>query len=411
MNMVSLLKIFIHHKRKIHWVLVFPFVFFLSARADEGNKYAIKTVVIDPGHGGKDPGALGKNCKEKDIVLGIGLKLGKYIEENFDDVEVIYTRDKDVFVPLHERAEIANKNDADLFISIHANADPRKKAIGTETYAMGLHKNEQNLEVAKKENAVIVLEEDYTTRYEGFDPKSAESYIIFSLLQNTYLDQSLNFANYVQGQFRDRAKRIDRGVKQAGFLVLWQTTMPSILIETGFLSHPDEETFLNSELGQDYLASAIYRAFRDYKQTIESKSVFVQDNPEPAPTEKPVKPETRETSTSAENQNTAEKEGKGTEGTIKDKISFSVQITSSSKSISLESDYFKDCKDIDGHNGVKILYANGLYKYAIGNEDNYNSIVKWSKKVKNVYPDAFVIATRNGEVIPVGQALEELEGR
>jgi len=411
MNMVSLLKIFIHHKRKIHWVLIFPFIFFLTARADEGNKYAIKTVVIDPGHGGKDPGALGKSCKEKDIVLGIGLKLGKYIEESFDDVEVIYTRDKDVFVPLHERAEIANKHDADLFISIHANADPRKKAIGTETYAMGLHKNEQNLEVAKKENAVIVLEEDYTTRYEGFDPKSAESYIIFSLLQNTYLDQSLNFANYVQGQFRDRAKRIDRGVKQAGFLVLWQTTMPSILIETGFLSHPDEEAFLNSELGQDYLASAIYRAFRDYKQTIESKSVFVQNTDETMPGEKPAETTIGEYSRQAQAQNTTETDKENPEGPIGDKISFSVQITSSSKSISLESDYFKECENIDGHNGVKILYANGLYKYAIGNEDNYSTIVKLSEKVKKVYPDAFVIATRNNEVITVGQALEELEGR
>jgi N-acetylmuramoyl-L-alanine amidase len=211
--------------------IVIIFLFTQKLQADEPDKNKIHTVVVDPGHGGKDPGTVGKQTKEKEIVLGIALKLGKYIEDNMSDVKVIYTRKTDVFVPLHERAEIANKNDADIFISIHANADPKWKAEGTETYAMGLHKSEDNLEVAKLENSVILMEEDYTTNYENFDPNSAESYIAISLLQNIHLEQSLEFASYIQNQFRERAKRKDRGVKQAGFLVLWQTTMPSVLVE------------------------------------------------------------------------------------------------------------------------------------------------------------------------------------
>ena len=231
-------------------------------------------MVIDPGHGGKDPGALGKHVKEKDVVLAVGLKLGKYIEENFKDVQVIYTRKTDVFIPLHERADIANKNKADLFISIHANSLPGSSATGTETFVMGEYKNSSNLEVAKKENAVITLEDDYSTRYEGFDPNSNDSYIIFSLLQKTYLYQSLEFAGFVQDQFRERVQRIDRGVKMAGFIVLWKTTMPSVLVETGFLTSSKEESFLGSDQGQDYIASAIFRAFKAYKQKIENNSHF-----------------------------------------------------------------------------------------------------------------------------------------
>ncbi len=233
-----------------------------------------RAVVIDPGHGGKDPGALGKHIREKDVVLAIGLKLGKYIEENFEDVKVIYTRSTDVFIPLHDRADIANKNKADLFISIHANSLPGSSATGTETFVMGEYKNSSNLEVAKKENAVITLEDNYTTRYEGFDPNSDDSYIVFSLLQKTYLYQSLEFAGFIQQQFRERAGRIDRGVKMAGFLVLWKTTMPSVLVETGFLTSSGEESFLGSDQGQDYIASAIYRAFKAYKEKIENNSHF-----------------------------------------------------------------------------------------------------------------------------------------
>jgi N-acetylmuramoyl-L-alanine amidase len=204
--------------------------------------------VIDPGHGGKDPGAVGKTSMEKDIVLAIGLKLGSYIEENIPEVKVVYTRKTDEFIPLYRRAEIANENNADLFISIHANGWSDPSSSGTESLVLGLHRSDENFEVAKRENSVILLEEDYNTRYENFDPNSLESYIIFSLMQNVYDSQSLNFASLVQGQFRERAMRKDRGVRRQGLLV-WRIFNARILIETGFISNPDEEKYLASDTG------------------------------------------------------------------------------------------------------------------------------------------------------------------
>ncbi len=226
----------------------------------------INTVVIDPGHGGRDPGAVGRNVKEKDLTLAIALQLGQYIKESMPDVKVIYTREKDEFVELFRRAQIANENNADLFISIHCNSSRSTSAYGTETFVMGLHRSQANLEVARKENASILYEEDYMDTYDGFDPHSPEANIIFSLYQNAYLDQSLSVASLIQDQFRERAQRVDRGVKQAGFLVLYQITMPGILVEAGFLSNPREEQYLMSETGQAHIASAIFRAFRDYKE-------------------------------------------------------------------------------------------------------------------------------------------------
>jgi N-acetylmuramoyl-L-alanine amidase len=227
-------------------------------------------VVIDAGHGGHDTGTLGKKSKEKDVALKIALKLGSYIEQNMPGVKVIYTRKDDRYLALDERADIANKNKAGLFICIHANANPNNKAFGTETYVMGLHKDENNFEVAKRENSVILLDENYEERYEGFDPKSPESYILFSLTQSAYQESSLRFAQKVEEQFKTKVGRNSRGVKQAGFLVLWRTTMPSVLIETGFLSNSTEESFLAGEEGQDLVASGIYRAFKAYKSEVES---------------------------------------------------------------------------------------------------------------------------------------------
>lgn len=209
--------------------------------------YKLTKVVIDAGHGGHDTGALGKDAREKDITLAVALKLGKLIETNCPDVTVIYTRKTDVFIPLDERTAIANKAEADLFISIHVNSNPSSRPYGAETYVMGLHKSAGNLDVAMRENSVITYEKDYTTKYEGYDPNSAESFIIFSLMQNAYLDQSLNFASKIQNDFCERGQRKDRGVKQAGFLVLWKTAMPSVLVELGFLSNPQEEKFLMSD--------------------------------------------------------------------------------------------------------------------------------------------------------------------
>jgi N-acetylmuramoyl-L-alanine amidase len=233
-------------------------------------EFKVDVVVIDAGHGGKDHGTSGKIMKEKDLALKIALKVGKYIEENVPGVKVIYTRKDDRYLSLDERADIANKNKADLFICIHANANPNVRAFGTETYVMGLHKDESNLSVAKRENSVILLDENYHERYEGFDPNSPESYILFTLTQSAYQASSLSFAKKVEDQFKKRVGRVSRGVKQAGFLVLWRTTMPSVLIETGFLSNGPEEKFLASDDGQELIASGIYRAFKEYKNEVES---------------------------------------------------------------------------------------------------------------------------------------------
>jgi N-acetylmuramoyl-L-alanine amidase len=229
----------------------------------------VDVIVIDAGHGGHDNGTHGKVLKEKDLALKIALKVGGFIEKNVPGVKVIYTRKDDTYIALDERAAIANKNKADLFICIHANANPNIKAFGTETFVMGLHKDEGNLAIAQRENSVILMDENYQERYEGFD-NSPESYILFTLTQSTYQESSLKFASKVESQFKDRVGRQSRGVKQAGFVVLWRTTMPSVLIETGFLTNGTEEKFLAGDEGQELIASGIYRAFKDYKSDVES---------------------------------------------------------------------------------------------------------------------------------------------
>lgn len=232
--------------------------------------YKLKKIVIDAGHGGKDSGCSGKYVKEKDITLAIALKLGSYITKNLKDVEVIYTRKKNVFVELHERAALANRKSADLFISIHCNSASKHTTVsGTETYIMGLDKSQENLDVARRENAVVQLENNYQANYDGFDIHNPESEIIFSLYQNAYLNQSIRFASLVENQFKYRARRSSRGVKQESFLVLYKTAMPSVLIETGFLTNKKEEGYLRSDDGQSYIASAIYRAFKEYKYASE----------------------------------------------------------------------------------------------------------------------------------------------
>jgi len=237
----------------------------------------INTVVIDAGHGGKDSGTLGMSSKEKDIALKIAIELGKTIQKYLKDVKVIYTRTSDNFVELEERAQIANKNGADLFISIHCNSLPKetpeqkKQGIfGTETYIMGMHTSDANFDVAKRENAVILMEEGNKESYEGFDPNSPESYILFSLYQSAYLENSLRLAEKIEQQFKERVKRKSRGVRQAGFWVLYRTSMPSVLVETGYLSNNNEEKYLSDAYGQTLIASGLFRAFRDYKNEIES---------------------------------------------------------------------------------------------------------------------------------------------
>lgn len=382
------------YKRSVFLILVcFVFLHFFSEKAfsQEPEDYRLRKVVIDAGHGGKDPGAKGLQSDEKDIVLSIALKLGKYINDNHKDVEVVYTRKDDVFVEVFRRADIANENNADLFISIHANASPNKRAYGTETYAMGLHTSKENLEVARKENKAILFEDDYSTRYEGYDPNSPESFIVFSLMQNTFLYQSLDFASHIQNQFTERVKRFNRGVKQAGFLVLWRTTMPSVLIEVGFISNPDEEKYLMSEQGQDHLASAIYRAFRDYKDAIEKRSngstQSVQFGKPANVIEKPVIQVTNHPQPETEKKN---------------ELFFRVQVSASSNQTSLDSEIFSGMKDISE------FFSGGVYRYTVGRAETIAEATELRKKVNERFPDAFLVASLNGKLISVQEAMKHL---
>ena len=227
-------------------------------------KYTLKTIVIDPGHGGTDPGCGTAGVWEKKVALDVSMKLGKMLADSMPGVKVIFTRTTDKFVDLAERAVLANKVKADLFVCIHCNTSSNSTAYGTETYAMGLHKTEGNLLVAKRENDVILLEKDYKEKYEGYDPNSPESHIIFSMYQNAYLDRSLELCSNIENEFK-KAKRYSRGVKQAGFLVLWRCSMPSILCETGFISNPAERNYLTSDSCQNIVATNIYTAIKKYK--------------------------------------------------------------------------------------------------------------------------------------------------
>ncbi|MCX6325195.1 MAG: N-acetylmuramoyl-L-alanine amidase [Bacteroidia bacterium] len=373
------------HTNNIYIVkLIFLFIAFIfvsvsdSAQAINNDKSWV--IVIDAGHGGRDPGALGSASREKDIALAIALKTGEYIEQNIKNVKVIYTRDKDVTLDLAERPKIANRNNADLFISIHANKTNSKSVQGTETYVMGLSKDKENLEVAMKENEVILLEDDYSTKYEGFDPKSPESYIMFSLMQNVFLKQSNDIASKVQIQFSEQLKRKDRGVKQAGFWVLFTTTMPSILIETGFISNISEEKYLNSKPGQNYLASAIFRACRDYINEIDSKS-----------SKFPIQNQNPESETDI---STAVISTRG-------EIVFMIQIATSASKAEVKPENFKGLKDVVEINTLD------RFKYVTGSFTDYSEAARYRKKIEIVYPDAFIIAVQDNKILPLQQALEQ----
>ncbi len=342
----------------------------------------IKTVVIDPGHGGKDVGAIGKTGLEKDLVLDIALRLGNYIEKNIPGVKVIYTRKTDVFIELHKRAEIANKNDADLFISIHANSSDNPRPHGTETYIMGLDKAAKNLDIVKKENSVILQEDNYQEAYGDFNPNSPEAYIIFSLYQNVYLKQSLRLAQLVQNQFRERVHRKDRGVKGAPFWVLWDSKSPSVLIELGFISNLKESRFLFSEQGKDYMASAIYRAFKEYKIEMDG----------------PLETQISETPKETEKTNKVKNTKKNKD------IVFKVQFMISPTKIPLTSKKFKGLKDVEEHPWRKTKY-----KYTSGSETDLDKIVEHQRKVRKLYPDAFVIAFYKGKKISFKEALKKIK--
>ncbi|HOI87116.1 MAG TPA: N-acetylmuramoyl-L-alanine amidase, partial [Lentimicrobium sp.] len=329
----------------------------------------------------------------KDITLAIALKTGELIKQNLKDVEVIYTRKTDVFVELFRRAKIANEAKADLFISIHCNANKSTSPYGSETYVMGLHRTEANLAVAQLENASILLEEDYHVQYEGFDPRSPEGYIFFSMLQNAYLDQGLELASRVQGHFRDHVKLHDRGVKQAGFLVLYKTTMPSVLIEAGFISNAQEEKLLASENGQNKIAQAIYRAVRDYKNTIEKTPL---SRYEPAVESPDPDPDT----TDADEKSAA---ATGTEigaASAADNLPvFKVQFLMSDTRLR------DDASELKGVPDAGYYRHQGMFKYTAGNVRTEMEAQQIKTALqRRGYRDAFVIAFLNGERISMDEA-------
>jgi len=349
--------------------------------------FKVKTIVIDAGHGGHDGGCQGSNSQEKHVALAIALKLGKYIEDNFPDVKVIYTRKTDVYLKLWERATIANKANADLFICVHANANDNKKALGTETFVMGLHKSDANLKVAMRENSSILEEEDHETRYSDFDPNSPESYILITMQQGVYLDQSLSFASKIQDQFTNRVGRKNRGVKQAGFLVLHQTKMPSVLIETGFLTNIEEEKFLVSEIGQEYLSSAIYRAFKAYKKEIEGKNKEDIINVKSSETESTEKEE--ESIVDLKKRRKKKKNEKVELGIV-----FKVQISTSSVKKELKSENFH------GVEGVSLYEAGGLYRYTVGKKKSIGEANLLQVQLRSQgFKDAFIVAFKDGKRI------------
>jgi N-acetylmuramoyl-L-alanine amidase len=271
-NFIALMRRFKTQKFVNSLLLLIPFLFggFIPNETMMP-AFRMKKIVLDAGHGGRDPGNLGSRSREKDINLAVTLLVGKYIEENLPDVEVIYTRKDDSFPSLKERPVIANKNKADLFVSIHSNSAANKSAYGTETFIMGMKHFESNFDIIKRENSVMMLEDGYEEKYEGFDPSSPESYIMFNLMSQAFFENSLSLADQVEKQFKDRVGRRSRGVKQGPFYVLWTPSMPSVLIELGFLSNSNEERFLISKQGQEYMASAIFRSIRDYKNQIEGR--------------------------------------------------------------------------------------------------------------------------------------------
>ena len=355
-------------------VLALLFLMPLWSFAQKGEK--IQTIVIDAGHGGKDTGALGKVSKEKDLNLAVALKFGNYITENLPDVKVVYTRTKDKFVELSERAAIANRNNADVFVSIHCNStETANSAYGAETFVMGESKNDKNLEVAKKENAAILLE-DNTDAYDNFDPNSTEAYIIFSLTQSLYQSQSLDLAGKVQRQFTQKLGRHDRGVQQAGFLVLWKTSMPSILVELGFINHAKEEQFLNSEKGQTQMALALYRAFEEYKREFESEN---HTSGQPEVSEKPSNSNVGNTY-------------------------FTVQFASRDKKVASTDKTFSGVKEVD------VYEYNGAFRYVSGKFTSKDDATKRQAELRKLgYNDAFVVAFVNGERGTIKQAEEALK--
>ena len=415
--------------KKVTLIWIFLCVLVMTAFA--ANKRF--TLVIDPGHGGHDAGALGTISKEKNINLAVALRFGKYVEQNLPEVRVIYTRKTDVFIPLNERANIANRANADLFISVHTNALPAGKiARGFETYTLGMHRAKDNLDVAMRENSVISMEKDYQQRYQGFDPRSSESYIIFEFIQGKNMERSVELARMIQRGVCDGANRPDKGVHQAGFLVLRETSMPGCLIELGFITTPDEERLLNNDSRVDDIARGIYEAFAKYKNKYD-KSVSVPyrakdsedvnlpkivPDQEPAPKTRVVtrgKQPKREEATPEQpkrevkkqepkkdvKKQEPKKEVKKAE--VADAPVFKLQIFVGSRNLRKGDAHFKGETDYDS------FQEGNLVKYTLGASTNYNEIYRLRKEKLDKFPEAFIIAFKNGQKYDVNQAIREFK--
>lgn len=376
------------------------FIFSLQINAQTPTGFEVKRVIIDAGHGGKDPGALGTGRHKKtesDLALAVSLKLKEYILKYYDNVEVIMTRDTDHFIALRERTKIANEAKADLFISIHCNTNGNIKAYGAETYVIGMHKEKANLEVAKRENQVIFLEDNYEEHYAGFDPNSPESMIALSMMQSKYLDQSILFASYIQDQFTKRVGRKNRGVKQAGYWVISQTIMPSVLIELGFISNASEEDFLNSDKGQVYMASAIYRAFKKYKTDMEGIDT---SKPKETTSTNDQKPKDSDSKTPDESVAKIDPDVLNQEikATTTD-LEYRVQVATSTKNLELKSFNFM------GYSDVSMVEKNGKYKYFIGHFTDFDSALAFQRELREkAYKDAFIVAFYKGEQVSIKEA-------
>ena len=381
------------------------------------------TLVIDPGHGGHDAGARGAISMEKNINLTVALRFGKYVEQNMPEVRVIYTRKQDVFIPLHERANIANRANADLFISVHTNALPAGKvARGFETYTLGMHRAKDNLDVAMRENSVISMEKGFEQTYEGFDPKSSESYIIFEFIQGKNMERSVDLARMIQRSVCDSGCRPDKGVHQAGFLVLRETSMPSCLIELGFITTPDEERLLNDNAKVDDIAKGIYEAFAKYKSKYDrSVSVpyraanrqestlpkIVPDSYKEEAENRRVKKQepvrrTRASKTD-DSDRKADTVASQSRNAPKDAPVFKLQIFVGNRNLRKGDAHFKGETEFDS------FQEGNLVKYTLGASTNYNEIYRLRKEKMEKFPEAFIIAFKNGKKYDVNQAIREFK--
>ena len=408
-------------------ISLFLIMFCLFALASVSAKDKF-TVVIDPGHGGKDVGAVGAISNEKSINLNIALALGNLIERNLSDVRVIYTRKTDVFISLKGRAEIANRAKADLFISVHTNSVPPTKTPpqGFQVYTLGMHRAKDNLDVAMRENSVISLEKGYEKTYQGFDPNSSESYIMFEILQSANMEKSVELARLIQRSVCSKANRNDKGVHQAGFLVLRETSMPSCLIELGFITSNEEEQFLNSSRGIDLMARGIYEAFVEYKNIYDGKVTIPYrpstknqlpienvlgrlSNNAKTPAEqvempKRIKvvtqPRTTQTPTVRSQRHRQERQTSLDEASASIPL-FKIQIFAINRELSFDSELFK------GYKNISFEVDGSLHKYMIGANEDYYEILRLKEELKQEFPEAFVVAFKNGQRVNTGEAVKD----